>query len=93
MLLENEVFQSDKTIIFTRHYTCSDNTRFDANQLPDVFEDELEQESPESTLSRRRDRHDSGYVPGGVPSKGTLQRVSEPGPLFELNLSFFSVDK
>jgi len=55
-------------------YDSSDNTRFDANQLPDVFEDELEQESPESTLSRRRDRHDSGYVPGGVPSKGGHQR-------------------
>ena len=42
---------------------CSDNTRFDANLLPDVFEDELEQESsPEATL-KRRDRHDSGYVP------------------------------
>ena len=55
--------------------TFSDNTRFDANQLPDVFEDELEQESsPEATL-KRRDRHDSGYVPEIGPKNYTKGNI------------------
>lgn len=65
------------SIVDEDDYDSSDNTRFDANQLPDVFEDELEQESsPEATL-KRRDRHDSGYVPDIGPknfTKGPTRR-------------------